>query len=163
MSLIPLNEVVHFDVVTSHPTTAAVTDADVTPSFDVYEEATDTPMLDAGSPFSGISMIKRTGLTGNYRGTFTASAANGFELGKWYNVIATAIVNGVTAKCVVMTFRVAAAEGSPGIPVVDSFALDWNTTESPGNVVVRTPDGGTIIYTKAITSDAGAEPVTGAS
>ena len=161
--LIPIDEVVHFDVTTSHPTTGAATDADSVPTFEVYEEATDTGMLDTGSPSSPTQMVKRGALTGNYRGTFTVSAANGFEQGKWYNVIATATVNSVTGKCVVMTFRVAAVEGYPGIPVVDAHALDWNTTESPGNLIVRTPDGATIIYTKTLTSDAAAEPATGVS
>ena len=101
---IPLDEVVLIDVITSHPTTGAVTDADSTPTFAVYEETTDTDIGVGGN------LTKRTSLTGNYRGQFTASAANGFELGKFYSVVASATVNSIAGKCVVRTFRVVAAE-----------------------------------------------------
>lgn len=110
---IPLDEVVYFDVTTHHPTTQAVTDADSTPTFAVYEEATDT---DVGV---GGNLTKRTSLTGNYRGSFTASAANGFEVGKFYSVIASATVNSIAAKRVVTMFRLKAAESSAGVAKVD--------------------------------------------
>lgn len=113
MSLIPIDEVIHFDVITSTPATSAAVDADSAPTFDVFEEATDTPILDDQA------MTKRTSLTGNYRGTFTASAANGFEAGKWYNIVVTAVVGGVTGKCVAKTFRVAPVESSAGVPKAD--------------------------------------------
>lgn len=112
-SLIPVDEVVHFDVCTHAPSTGAVSDADSTPTFDVFEEATDTAILSAQS------FTKRTSLTGNYRGTFTASAANGFEAGKWYSVIASATVGGVAAKKNCGSFRVAPAETAAGVPLAD--------------------------------------------
>lgn len=124
--LIPIDEVVHFDVCTHDPATGAITDADATPTFDVYEEATDTGLLGA------TNFTKRTSLTGNYRGTFTASAANGFEAGKWYNVIASAAVNSIAAKTAVLTFRCAPAESSAGVPKGDTS--HWNGT------AVTTPD-----------------------
>jgi len=114
MSLIPIDEVVYFDAITSTPSTSAAVDADSAPTFAVYEEATDTAILDAQT------MTKRTALTGNYRGTVTASAANGFEAGKWYSVVATGIVGGVTGKCVVKNFRIVPAESSAGVPKVDA-------------------------------------------
>lgn len=117
MSLIPIDEVVYFDVTTHNVSTGAVSDADSGPTFDVFEESTDTPILDDQS------MTKRTSLTGNYRGNFTASAANGFEAGKWYSVIATATVNSVTGKIVVKNFRVGPAESSAGVPKVDTSHL----------------------------------------
>lgn len=110
---IPLDEVVHFDVCTHDPSTAGVSDADSAPTFDVFEEASDTPILDDQT------MTKRTSLTGNYRGTFTMSAANGFEVGKWYNVITTATVGGVTAKDPSMRFRCGPAESAAGYVKVD--------------------------------------------
>ncbi len=94
---IPLDEVVYFDVITSSSTGAA-TDADSTPSFEIFEEATDSAIV------SG-SFTKRTSKTGDYRCTFTASAANGFEVGKWYNVVASATVSAVAGKAVVQKFR----------------------------------------------------------
>jgi hypothetical protein len=117
MTLIPIDEVVHFDVVTSTPATGAAVDADSAPTFDVFEEGTDTPILDDQT------MTKRTSLTGNYRGSFTASAANGFEAGKWYSVVVSAVVGGVTGKCVAQHFRVAPAETSAGVPQVRASAI----------------------------------------
>lgn len=119
MVLIPIDEVVHFDVVTSNPSTGAASDADSTPTFAVYEEATDTDIL--GGP---TNLTKRTSLTGNYRGTFTASAANGFEAGKWYSVVASATVNSVAGKAVAMSFRVGPAETSAGVPKVDASLIE---------------------------------------
>lgn len=111
--LIPIDEVVTFDVALSNPTTGAEQDADSTPTYNVFEDASDTPILAAQN------MTKRTSQTGNYRGTFTASAANGFEAGKWYNVVAEATVATVTSKYVAGTFRCAPAEVVAGVPLVD--------------------------------------------
>lgn len=116
--MIPIDEVVHFDICTHNPETAEASDADSTPTFSVFEESTDTPII------STQSFTKRTGLTGNYRGSFTASAANGFEAGKWYNVIAIAIVGGVTGKKNCLTFRIAPAEATVGVPLVDVSNLN---------------------------------------
>lgn len=119
--MIPLDEVVHFDVTTHHPSTGAVTDADSTPTYSVFEEATDTPIL-ADQTFT-----KRTSLTGNYRGSFTASTANGFEVGKWYNVVASATVNAIAAKHVAMRFRVSPAESAAGVPKADVSHVNGNS------------------------------------
>jgi hypothetical protein len=105
---IPLDEVMYFDCITSHPSTGAATDADSTPTFAVYEESTDTDIGVGGN------LTKRTSLTGNYRGTFTLSAANGFEVGKWYSVIVSATVNAIAGKGVAKNFRVVAAEVTAG-------------------------------------------------
>jgi hypothetical protein len=110
---IPLDEVVHFDITTHSPQNGAVTNADSTPTWAVYEEATDTAILTG-------DFTQRTALTGNYRGTFTASAANGFEVGKWYNVIASATVNNRAGKQVTLNFRLVAAETTVGEPTVSS-------------------------------------------
>jgi len=112
MTIIPIDEVVHFDFITSHPTTQAATDADSTPTFDVFEEDTDTPILSAQNA------TKRTSKTGNYRGSFTASAANGLEVGKCYSVTASATVNSVAGKGVVLRFRCGPAESEAGVPMV---------------------------------------------
>jgi hypothetical protein len=119
--MIPIDEVVHFDITTHHPTTSAATNADSTPSFDVFEEANDTPILAAQS-FTSRS------ITGLYRGTFTASVANGFEAGKWYSVVASATVNAIAAKSVSMVFRVSPAESAAGVPKVDLTHVAGSTT-----------------------------------
>jgi len=133
---VPIDEVVHFDVVTHSPTTGAVTDADSTPTFEVFEEATDTDIGVGGN------LTKRTSKTGDYRGTFTASAANGFEAGKWYSVIASATVGAVAAKAVAKSFIVVPAESSAGVPKVETSIV------SNGAITAAT------IATDAIDNDA---------
>lgn len=113
---IPLDEVIYVEAIASSSTGAAA-DADSTPTFAVYEEATDTDIGVGGN------MTKRTSLTGDYRASFTASAANGFELGKWYAVIGSATISGVAAKGVLKTFRIVAAEATAGYPKTDVNAI----------------------------------------
>lgn len=119
---IPLDEVIFFDCITTHPSTGAATDADSTPTFAVYEESTDTDIGIGGN------LTKRTSLTGNYRGTFTLSAANGFEAGKWYSIIVSATVNAIAGKAVAKNFRVVIAEGTAGTPVVDVGRISNDAT-----------------------------------
>lgn len=114
---IALDEVLHFDAITSDPETGAVSDADSTPTWDIFEEDTDTAILSAQN------FTKRTSKTGNYRGAATLSAVNGFEVGKWYNVIGNATVNSIAGKAVVMRFRCVAAEAIAGYPKGDVHAL----------------------------------------
>lgn len=123
---IPLDEVVYFDAISSSSTGAAA-DADSTPTFAVYEEATDTDIGVGGN------MTKRTSLTGNYRGSFTASAANGFELGKWYNVIGSATIGAIATKGVLMRFRIVAAEVVAGYPAADTLKVG-GTTQTAGDL-----------------------------
>jgi hypothetical protein len=120
--MIPIDEVVTFSVTTRGASGAA--DADSAPTFNVFEESTDTAIL------ADQTMTKRTGHTGVYRGTFTASAANGFEAGKWYDVVCTGIVGGVTDKTVALTFRIAPAESAAGVPKVDVSAIGANVITS---------------------------------
>jgi len=114
---VPIDEAVHFDVVTHNPATGAVSDADSTPTFEVFEEATDTDIGVGGN------LTKRTSKTGDYRGTFTASAANGFEAGKWYSVIASATVNAIAAKTVAKSFICVPAETTAGVPQVNVASI----------------------------------------
>jgi hypothetical protein len=93
-----LAETIYVDFITSSPTTGAATDADSTPTCEVFEDATDTAIL---SP----TVVKRTGKTGNYRVPVACTAANGFEAAKSYNVVVTATVGAVAAKAVVQTFQ----------------------------------------------------------
>ena len=113
---IKLGEIVHFDIVVQDPTTGARTNADSLPTWKVYEEDYDTPMLSD-------SFALRAGTTGNYRAMFLATSDNtsaygwdgvsdyygygyGFEEGKFYNIIAEATVGGITGQYVVMTMHV---------------------------------------------------------
>lgn len=93
-----LEETVYIDFITSSPTTGAATDADSTPTCEVFEDATDTAIL---SP----TVVKRSGKTGDYRVPVACTAANGFEAAKSYNVIVSATVGAVAAKAVIRTFQ----------------------------------------------------------
>lgn len=111
---IPLNgAAVVFDACTHDPSTGAISDADSAPTFDVFENTTDAEIL------SGQTMTKRTSKTGDYRGSFSPSTGNGFEVDKYYNVVVTGIVGGVTAKKKEVTFRIVPAESQAGVPKVD--------------------------------------------
>jgi hypothetical protein len=111
-SSVPLGETPHFDCNTFN-SSGAPSAADSTPTFNVYEEATDTAII------NGTSLAARTGHTGEYRGTFVASSGNGFEVGKWYIVKCYATVGGLDGKQNAMHFRVTAAENVEGTAVVD--------------------------------------------
>jgi len=96
-----LGQQVAVDFTTHNPLTGQVSDADALPTCEVFENTTDIPIL---TP----TPTKRVGKTGNYRVTFEATAANGFEIGKSYNVIVQATVSGVTAKSRVGVFIISA-------------------------------------------------------
>lgn len=93
-----LEETIVLDFITSSSTGAAA-DADSLPTAEVFEDANDTAIL---SP----TVTKRTSKTGNYRVPVACTAANGFEAGKSYNVIASATIGGVAAKAKVGTFQI---------------------------------------------------------
>ena len=93
-----LGDSITLDFTTHNPITGQVQDADALPASEVFEDATDTPIL---TP----TVTKRVGLTGDYRMTFVASAANGFEVDKSYNVIVTATAAGITAKARIASFN----------------------------------------------------------
>lgn len=94
-----IGETIYLDFITSASTGAAA-DADSTPTFEVFEDATDTALT-----LSGTTLAKRTSKTGNYRITIPVTSGNGFESGKSYNVVASATVGGVAAKAVVSRFQ----------------------------------------------------------
>ena len=98
-----LGQTITKDFTTHNPVTGQVQDADVIPTSEVFEDATDIAIL---TP----AVTKRVGSTGDYRLTFIASAADGFEVDKSYNVIVTATVAGVTAKSRIASFNLEAAE-----------------------------------------------------
>lgn len=113
---VPLGEVVYWDCPT-FAASGALVNADATPTFKIYEEATDTAIVTG-------NLTLRTSTTGEYRGTATASSGNGFEVGKWYNVYCYATVATIPGAKVALTFRVVAAETTDGAPKVDVNVID---------------------------------------
>lgn len=97
--VVDLDDVVHFDVTTYNPSTGASANADSPPTFKVYEEDNDTEIV------SGVTVL-RSGLTGQYRGSFTVNTSNGFESGKFYNIAANASVSGINASVIAIMFKV---------------------------------------------------------
>jgi len=94
-----LGQTLVLDFVTSLPTTGeAATAASVTVR--VFEDANDTPLL---TP----TATGRSGFAGNYRTSIACTTANGFEVGKSYNVVAEATIGGVVARGVVGAFVLA--------------------------------------------------------
>jgi hypothetical protein len=92
-----LADTIYLDFSVHLPTTGGVSDADALPTVEVFEDATDTTL-------AGATVTKRTGKTGNYRVAIAATTGNGFEVGKSYNVVVTAVAGGVTAKAVIGSF-----------------------------------------------------------
>ena len=107
---IPHGAVVHFDVVTHNPLTGQVQDADSAPAWKVWGQVGDMPCRLG-------SMTKRTDLTGHYKASFGLYTVDGFDPGEFFQLVVEATVGGVTAKKVVMTFRVLAAETATGSPM----------------------------------------------
>ena len=95
-----LEQIVTLDFTTHDPLSGQISDADCLPTCEVFENNTDIPIL-------GPVVTRRLARIGNYRVTFTASAANGFEIGKSYNVIVEATVNAITAKARIAAFIIA--------------------------------------------------------
>lgn len=128
---VPLGEFVHFDVVTHDPATGGrVTATSIT--FNIFEEGTDTAIL--GSQ----TLTERAGETGVFRGTFEASTGSGFEVGKYYSVIAEATAGGVVGQATALVFRVVAAESVAGVPEVDVTHFGGGAIPAPA--VTGVPD-----------------------
>jgi len=88
------------DFVVSDPATGAASDADSDPDVEIYEDGD-------SAPTTTISATKRdVGTTGQYTATVALTAANGFEIGKTYNVYAIATVGGTTGKAIISTFKI---------------------------------------------------------
>lgn len=110
-----LGETITIDFATHAPTTGAVTDADSTPTVEVFEDANDTPILTPAA-------TKRTAKTGNYRVQVACTAGNGFEAGKSYNVVVSATVGGVTGKGVVERVQIRARSTDDVLPTASYSA-----------------------------------------
>jgi hypothetical protein len=109
---VTLGDSIFLDFITSNPNTGSVQDADVLPSCETFEDAYDVAIV---SP----TVVKRTNKTGNYRVNVQVTNANGFEMGKSYNVIASATVNGIASKGVIGSFSINTIKRPVGSVVAD--------------------------------------------
>jgi hypothetical protein len=86
-----IDDLLTFTVTTHNASTGAQTDADAPPAYRVYEAETGTAIL-TGT----MAKLDDANTTGHYSEELTLSAANGFELGKSYNIYISAAVDSVT-------------------------------------------------------------------
>lgn len=86
-----IDDVVCWTVNTHDPTTGGAVDADAAPTYRIYEDETGTPIL-TGT----MALLDASNTNGQYSECVTASAANGFEKGKNYNIRVAATVGSVT-------------------------------------------------------------------
>jgi hypothetical protein len=96
-----------------HTPGGTISDADATPSCAVFEDATDTAILNP-------TPVKRTGLTGHYRVAIDCTDANGFEISKSYNVVISATVSGTPSKAVIASFVIENITLQTGAVVTDA-------------------------------------------
>jgi len=97
MGIRKLNDIITLDFTTHNSFTGAVQDTDLIPTCEIFEDDNDTAIL---TP----TVTKRIGKTGNYKISIEAIIGNGFEIGKSYNVIISATVNGISAKSRIESF-----------------------------------------------------------
>jgi len=94
-----LGDTLYVDVITRSPSAGVAVDADSTPTCEVFEDANDTAIL---SP----TVVKRASKTGDYRVPLVLTTANGFEVGKSYNVIVSATVASLADKAKIATLYI---------------------------------------------------------
>lgn len=87
-----IDETLRFTITTSEFDTGNSSDADSSPTYRVYEENTDTPIL-TGT----MALLDDANTVGYYTGSITLSAANGFENGKNYSIRIAATVSAVSS------------------------------------------------------------------
>jgi hypothetical protein len=90
-------DTVRFGVTTHNPSGGALKTADEAPRWRVFEEASDTSILD------GLFTV-RTGYDGTYRATFDATIGNGFNSNSYYEIHASGKVDGIVGRAIIKTF-----------------------------------------------------------
>ncbi len=110
-SYIPLGEIMYFHAAISNATTSAPSDASANPTWVIYEEDGTAAAVSSGT------MLKVGAVTGFYHGSATLAAGSGFEVGKWYGLLAQATA-GTAGHAILGRFRVSSAESTVGAPNV---------------------------------------------
>jgi hypothetical protein len=97
---INLGDVTYFGITITHPSGGFLTNADETPRYFIYKNASDTPLVSA-------NFIARAGLTGTYRGSGDITTGNSFAAGDYVEVHASGKVSGLVGRAIIKTFVVA--------------------------------------------------------
>ena len=127
-----LGDYFYICIVTSNPETGEAVDADTEPTIDVFEEDNDTPIYTD-------TMIKRTGLDGQYRIKIEVTEANGFSADRVFSGVCSATVAGVEGKTIAFNFKVMSnvkvisSTISP-LSIPDSFEPDMYLYPEPEEV-----------------------------
>lgn len=164
-----IDDVLTFAVNTHNPSTGAASDADSAPTYRVYEEETATPIL-TGT----MALLDSTNTTGFYSEAITLSAANGFEVGKSYNIYIEAAVSSVTGTtslhfkmannayaAIASDTRAEPGQGAPAATTtlaekIDYLYKSWrNKKDNDGSTTQLYADDGTTVDQKQSTSSAG--------
>ena len=90
-SRVTLGDNLTFTITTHDPDTGVLTDADAAPVYRVYENETAVAIL-TGT----MAILDNAGTTGFYSELVACTAANGFEIGKSYNIYIAATVDSDT-------------------------------------------------------------------
>lgn len=96
---VKINSVKYFSVTTHHPSGGFSFDTDDLPRFGVFEQDGDTAI------YNGI-MAKRGGFTGLYRGHIPVSGIEGFDIGRFYDVVVSGAVQSLQSKISIDNFVV---------------------------------------------------------
>jgi hypothetical protein len=117
-SEVKLNESFVFTVCTHDPDTGVLTDADAVPAYRIYEDETGTAILN-----DNMAKLDDDNTTGFYSEQIAATAANGFEVGKYYSIYISATVDSDTGGKS-YTFRC----GEPSHMLIQGVAQGGTTT-----------------------------------
>lgn len=90
-SQVEIGDSLVFSICTHDPDTGVLTDADAVPSYRVYEDETDPPILTGN-----MAKLDDDDTTGFYTESIACTAGNGFEAGKSYTIYISATVDSDT-------------------------------------------------------------------
>lgn len=121
-----LDDTIRFGLTIHHPSGGALTEADETPKWYVFEDNSDTPILEG-------DFTARTGYIGIYKGSFIASEANGFNSNGYYEILASGKVGNIVDQTIIDKF------------VLDDI-YDVNVVQVSGNRVHINDFGGTVYF-----------------
>lgn len=94
---VKLGDTFRFGVVTHNPSGGALKTADELPRWSVFEDSSDTPILEG-------AFTLRSGFIGTYRSTFNATLGNGFNSTGFYEVHASGKVDSIVGRAIIKSF-----------------------------------------------------------
>lgn len=97
MQFVRLNDVYKFGVTTHNPSGGALKNTDETPRWSVFENDSDTAILEG-------NFTSRTGFIGTYKGSFHTSGVNGFNSNSYYELHASGKIDGIVGRAIISNF-----------------------------------------------------------